>query len=48
MTDLNAVVFTGQDGESKTKDMEGQQTNQPGLRPVNLKKDYMINITCSS
>lgn len=36
MTDLNAVVFTGQDGESKTKDMEGQQTNQPGLRPVNL------------
>lgn len=38
MTDLKAVVFAGQDGESKTEDMEGQQTNQPGLSPVNLGK----------
>jgi len=36
MTDLKAVVFAGQDGESKTEDMEGQQTNQPGFSPVNL------------
>ncbi len=36
MTDLKAVVFAGQDGESKTQDMKGQQTHQPGFRPVNL------------